>query len=90
VSKEKDYLKWLPVLIVISAVITSWGRQTARLDANDYKMHEMQSRLDRMELRLQRSNDKQDAELKSYWDNLELRIGEIQRMQFDSCKRSKN
>ena len=50
----------------------------------------MQNEIDEFQANQQHLNDKQDAELQSYWDNLELRIGELQRMQFDACRSSKN
>jgi len=52
-----------------------------------HSVQTMQARINRLEQRQIHLNDKQDAELQKYWDNLELRIGEIQKMQFESeCK----
>lgn len=54
----------------------------------NHDVADMQLRINRFEARQIHLNDKQDAELQSYWDNLELRIGELQKMQFESCKKS--
>lgn len=51
------------------------------------KVEELNNRINRLEERQVRLNEQQDAELQKYWDNLELRIGEMQKMQFEQrCK----
>lgn len=47
------------------------------------KVNVLNTRINRLEKRQIRMNDKQDAELQEYWDNLELRIGEMQKIQFN-------
>ncbi|MAZ39685.1 MAG: hypothetical protein CMF49_06155 [Legionellales bacterium] len=47
------------------------------------KVDALNMRINRLEQRQIHLNDKQDAELQKYWDNLELRIGEMQKIQFE-------
>lgn len=50
-----------------------------------HKVDALNMRINRLEQRQIHMNDKQDAELQKYWDNLELRIGEMQKMQMERC-----
>jgi hypothetical protein len=77
------------MIVALGGSLSFAMKAKSDLDKAQYKVDDLEKRINRFESRQIHLNDKQDAELQHYWNNLELRLGELQKMQFESCKSQK-
>lgn len=86
-NKLMTYLQLGALFVTLITSMSFITQAKSDLDKSQYRIDDLEKRINRFESRQIHLNDKQDAELQSYWDNLELRIGELQKMQFESCRK---
>lgn len=75
--------QWIPVISMALGAVFFVSQIDKQVSIATHEVNYMQERINRLESRQVRMNESQDAELQKYWDNLELRMGEMQKIQFE-------